>query len=393
MLLRGLDVLLAGLVCVAVAVGAQAAPASHAGLGAWPLAVAGGVLLAVYLIGRASISTLAAGLDAPRGRLWPEGAWVAALIVCWVALLWWSPSALWIAFPLMLLQMHALGPRRGVVAVALTTGFAIAHGLRTGWSGVESLGGILGPVVGAGVAIAVVLGLEAIARESAERQRVVDELGRAREHLAELDRERAVLGERGRLAREIHDTLAQGLAGIELLLRAARPHLDDSPAAELVDRAAETARENLTEARRFVRALAPADLAEHSLAAALLRQVERVREHGVDADLRVAGTASSLSLATEAALLRIAQSALANVVQHADATRVDVGLTFADDEVRLDIVDDGVGFDPDAASVGFGLPGMASRVRELGGRFAVESSAGDGTAVAVVLPVEQEGGR
>ena len=161
----------------------------------------------------------------------------------------------------------------------------------------------------------------------------------------------------------------------------------------LVDRAAETARENLTEARCFVRALAPADLAEHSLAAALLRQVERVREHGVDADLRVAGTASSLSLATEAALLRIAQSALANVVQHADATRVDVGLTFADDEVRLDIVDDGVGFDPDAASVGFGLPGMASRVRELGGRFAVESSAGDGTAVAVVLPVEQEGGR
>ena len=202
-----------------------------------------------------------------------------------------------------------------------------------------------------------------------------------------------MLGERGRLAREIHDTLAQGLAGIELLLRAARPHLDDSPAAELVDRAAETARENLTEARRFVRALAPADLAEHSLAAALLRQVERVREHGVDADLRVAGTASSLSLATEAALLRIAQSALANVVQHADATRVDVGLTFADDEVRLDIVDDGVGFDPDAASVGFGLPGMASRVRELGGRFAVESSAGDGTAVAVVLPVEREGGR
>ena len=121
----------------------------------------------------------------------------------------------------MLLQMHVLGPHRGVLAVVGTTVVAVGAGL-LGRTGTDSaIGFVLGPVIGAAVAVVVMLGLEALARESEERRRTVEELTEVREHLAEAERDAAVAGERERLAREIHDTLAQGYSAIELLLRAA----------------------------------------------------------------------------------------------------------------------------------------------------------------------------
>ena len=90
-------------------------------------------------------------------------------------------------------------------------------------------------------------------------------------------------------------------------------------------------------------------------------------------------------------MLRIAQSALANATQHADATRVAVTLSYMDTEVALDVVDDGGGFDPDTVSTGdrgFGLPGMRARADSLRGTLAVESKPGEGTAIAITVPLE-----
>lgn len=110
----------------------------------------------------------------------------------------------------------------------------------------------------------------------------------------------------------------------------------------------------------------------------------------------MSGTPRVLPTPYEVALLRIAQSALANVVRHAGAGRAEITLTFMDTSVTLDVVDDGRGFDPSAASPaasdggGFGLPAMRARAGTLGGLFTVESAPGQGTAVAVTLPLPVE---
>jgi signal transduction histidine kinase len=264
------------------------------------------------------------------------------------------------------------------------------------------VGSILGPVLGAGVAIVVVRGFAAVARESAGRQRLIDELEGAREHLAAAERAEAVAVERERLAREIHDTLAQGFSSIELLLRAAGDFIGrgDEPAArDLIDRSRDEARRNLEEARRFVRGLAPADLVSGTLVRALERAATRAGGSG-GPQVRVvtSGTAGDVPVVVEAALLRVAQSALANALQHADAANVAITVTFLDGggdaAVALDIVDDGIGFDPDAVAsraggrrLGFGLVAMRSRVEELGGELAVESTPGLGTAISANVPI------
>ncbi|MBK3587502.1 winged helix-turn-helix domain-containing protein, partial [Streptomyces sp. MBT57] len=200
--------------------------------------------------------------------------------------------------------------------------------------------------------------------------------------------------ERERLAREIHDTLAQGLSSIQLLLRAAERTLpDQAPATAHVRAAREAAQANLAEARSFVRALTPPDLEHGSLAAALERLCARTTAPGLTVRFAVSGTPVELPTPYEVALLRTAQSALANTVRHAGAGRAEITLSFMDTSVALDVVDDGRGFDPSGAPVdergdgGFGLPAMRSRAATLGGTLSVESAPGQGTALAVTLPV------
>lgn len=385
-MLRGLDVLLVVLVLVTVV---QASPGAR-----WLATVAGTALVGVHVWGRRHVRVHETAVDGPRGGR-VVLAWMAADLALWVVLLAASPAALWLAFPLVLLQMHVLGPRRGIPLAALTTAGAVAAGLARRSPGDPLLGFVLGPVVGAAVAIGVVLGLEALVRESQARQRALDELTAAKVHLAAAERDRVVAAERERLAREVHDTLAQGFTAVELLLRSARQALgcDDARAADLVDTARRTALDNLAEARRFVRALSPADLADSSLPDALRRVAARSAGQELRVAVRVEGAARPLAVPVETTLLRVAQSAFANVHQHAHARRVDVTLTYLDDTVLLDVVDDGDGFDPDApaAGGGFGLPAMRSRVRELGGTLAVETAPGEGTAVAVSLPAAAPG--
>lgn len=319
--------------------------------------------------------------------------WLAGLCAAWAALLVVSPDGLWIAFPLYFLELHLLRLRWGVTAVAVTACAAIGGFLAHSRS--VTPGAFLGPLLGGAVAVATVLGYQALYRESERRRELIEELITTRAELAAAERSAGILAERERLAREIHDTLAQGLSSIQLLLRAAERSLPaDSPAVAHIGRAREAAQDNLAEARRFVRALTPPDLEHGSLPAALERLCSGAP--GPRVRFSLSGTPRPLPTPYEVALLRIAQSALANVVRHAGAGRAEITLTFMDTSVTLDIVDDGKGFDPSSASSapsgggGFGLPAMRSRAETLSGLFTVESSPGQGTAVAVTLPLPAE---
>ncbi|MEU7602947.1 sensor histidine kinase [Streptomyces sp. NPDC041003] len=351
------------------------------------------VLAAVY----------AAGVRAPAVHSSPRAGavWLAGLGAAWAALLAVSPDGLWIAFPLYFLELHLLRLRWGVAAVAVTACAAIGGFLAH--SSTATPGAFLGPLLGGAVAVATVLGYQALYRESERRRELIEELITTRAELAAAERGAGILAERERLAREIHDTLAQGLSSIQLLLRAAERALpEEAPALEHIARAREAAQENLAEARRFVRALTPPDLEHGSLAAALERLCAGVP--GPRVRFSLSGSPRVLPTPYEVALLRIAQSALANVVRHARAGRAEITLTFMDASVTLDIVDDGHGFDPPPATAGrcphsaasgsgdggFGLPAMRSRAETLGGLFTVESAPGQGTAVAVTLPLPLE---
>jgi signal transduction histidine kinase len=186
-------------------------------------------------------------------------------------------------------------------------------------------------------------------------------------------REAGVADERRRLAAEIHDTLAQGLTGIITQLQAAAD-------GEHVRRATDLARESLREARRSVRDLAPAHL-EHDTLPDALKKIT-----GDRARLTVTGTAEPLHGELEAALLRIAQEALANATRHAHAERIGVTLSYMDGEVALDVRDDGRGFTGPPAG-GFGLTAMRERAERVAGTLEIESEPGRGTAVSARVPL------
>lgn len=390
-LLVGLDLLVVGLTVLAVL---------QADRPVWRALVAAVLLLVAYVIGRRELRVDERAVATLRGRWWPNGAWVLALVVAWVAFLLTSRSALWLAFPLVVVAMHALGPHVGFLVGGAITVVAAVPGL-TGTGDLP--GAVVGPVLGGMVAMGVVLGFEALAREARDRQRTLDELEQVRDHLAGAERERAVGAERERLARELHDSIAQGLSAIDLLLRAARSCVgtDDERARTYLDQAQGAVGDSLAEARRIVEALTPVPLDGVTLSGALARLATSTRqatEAGTGSPLGIrvgtVGETRALPAAVETALLRVAQSALGNVVQHADARRVDVTLTFEPDAVLLDVVDDGRGFDPDAGEGaprhgrrgGFGLSAIRSRVKELGGSLTLETAPGEGTALVVRVP-------
>lgn len=204
-------------------------------------------------------------------------------------------------------------------------------------------------------------------------------------------REAGISEERQRLAREIHDTLAQSLTGVITQLEAA-DQSDHDPLTRRrhLDNAAGLARQGLTEARRSVRALAPGALEHGRLPDALDQQVRDWSQlHAIPAETLVTGATVSLPTQAEVALLRVAQEALANVGKHAEASRVVVTLSGLDDQVLLDIRDDGCGFDASAVTNGssFGLISMRQRLAELGGELTVESGLGAGTAISACIPI------
>jgi signal transduction histidine kinase len=228
------------------------------------------------------------------------------------------------------------------------------------------------------------------------RQEAIDELTEANRKLEELQaqlvaqaREAGVAEERQRLAREIHDTLAQGLIGIITQLQAAG--VEGSPGSEHIDAAIALARESLSEARRSVQALAPEPLQSARLPDALSDVASRwSRLSGVQAQVTTTGVARAVRPEVEVALLRTAQEALANVAKHAHAQRVGLTLSYMEDVVTLDVRDDGVGFrngDAHAGAGGFGLEAMRQRIAQVAGTLEIESERDGGTAVCASVPV------
>ncbi|MFD4226151.1 sensor histidine kinase [Streptomyces sp. NPDC058545] len=320
--------------------------------------------------------------------------WLAAVGACWLVLLALSSEAVWLAFPLYFLQLHLLPRGAGLAAVAATAATAIAGFAVHQHSFSPAMA--IGPALGAAVAVAVVWGYQALYRESEHRRRLIEELTATRADLAAAQHTAGVLAERDRLAREIHDTLAQGLSSIQLLLRAAERALPQAPqnAARYVDQARQAAVDNLAETRRFVAALTPPTLEGTTLAGALERLCTTTSaRHRLTARFHLTGDPAPLATAHEVALLRIAQSALANTVRHAEATTAEVTLSYLGDHVALDVVDDGRGFDParlpapDPEAGGFGLAAMRARAQALGGTLTIESAPGHGTALATQLPL------
>ncbi|TMR34182.1 sensor histidine kinase [Actinomadura geliboluensis] len=197
-----------------------------------------------------------------------------------------------------------------------------------------------------------------------------------------------VLEERARMAREIHDTLAQGLSGITTQLEAAEQAMPDLPAVgKRIALAKELARDNLREARRSVDALRPGPLADTRLEVALEQVAGRWSQtSGVTASVSVEGTPRPLGGQVGTTLLRAAQEGLSNAAKHARAGQVAITLTYMDDQVTLDVFDDGAGFDPAVPSAGYGLAAMRERAGSVGGTLTVESAPGEGTALCLRIP-------
>lgn len=321
-------------------------------------------------------------------------AFLGGMIGLWYGLLTLHPAfylLLFILYPLIFgrLRLGLAIP----VALALNALTVLREVLDSGrpltenWSPVGW--GILSATLGIGFAV----WITRIIHQSVERRQLIEQLQTTRQELAEAEREAGRLAERGRLAREIHDTLAQGLISIVLLLEATEDALPPASATARrhLEQALRTARENLGESRRLVWELRPESLATASLGEALQRQVQRLGEEtGIGASATVTGRPRQLPADTEVALLRIAQEALANVRKHSGASRMALTLSYMEDETVLDVRDDGVGFDPREcrarAGGGYGLRVMNERVHELGGQLTVETSPGKGTTVAVSLP-------
>lgn len=217
--------------------------------------------------------------------------------------------------------------------------------------------------------------------------------------LYERSRELSILSERNRLALELHDVVSQKLFSLSLSADAAATLLgrDTDAAHAQLERVRELAREALAELRSLILGLRPADLDKDGLEGALRKEVEMLsRVHAIDVELHVdcpgppVGNGDPVGDGErQLEVLRIAHEALHNAVRHAAARRVAVELTGRGQTLRLEVADDGVGFDPEdpeLRSRHLGLTSMEERARELGGTLSLRSTPGHGTRVTLEVP-------
>ncbi|MGE0819204.1 MAG: sensor histidine kinase [Candidatus Nanopelagicales bacterium] len=302
-----------------------------------------------------------------------------------------DPAGLVILFGLYPIGFVVFERRGAIIAtVAITLTFTTMLAARDGFSRDSVL--LSGFTAVGNIVFALVIGLfiDGIVRESRARKALLEQLQSTQSELAALEREAGAAAERERLARDIHDTLAQGFTSIVMLSQAGEAAAADGRGAEAAARLRqiqETAREGLAEARALVGSMTPPALEGDGLPDALARLVDRFgRDTGVHASFRLDGEPGQLSATSDVVALRATQEALANVRKHAGATRVDVVLRYDEDGALVSVSDDGAGFDPAAPRPGYGLDGLAQRVESVGGLSSVESSPGEGTRVRVRVP-------
>ncbi|WP_199548072.1 sensor histidine kinase [Streptomyces sp. N35] len=253
--------------------------------------------------------------------------------------------------------------------------------LRNGWSAEFFGETVVGTLIVVAVGVLIGLWAHSVVEQSTERARLIVELEQTQARLAQAHQRQGAADERERMAREIHDTLAQGFASIIVHAEAARAGTGRS--AQQLRAIESTARDNLAEARALVGA-GRQQIAAGSVARTLGRVLDRFAE---DTELTVDRELDDIVCDQPAriALLRCTQESLANVRKHARATTVSVVLTKGPYGVELEITDDGTGFVVEK-SAGFGLVGMERRLAELGGELTITSSLGDGTRVLARIP-------
>ena len=341
---------------------------------------------------------LAYAVLALRGLVQNAVGWgTAYLAVAWGLVLtvqWLNPDTeTWVLFFILFPQMWAmLGRRLAIRGTFVVVGaLALIKWLTSDRTSGMATSIIISSVISIGLSLALGLFIHRIITEAESRAETIDELRRTQDLLAAAERDRGVHEERERLAREIHDTLAQGFTSVLALARAADAALardDVGTARERLDLVESTAADNLREARLIVAELTPGHLQSRTLAEALDRLVTAVAaETGIDSRLVVTGEPVVLGANADVVLLRTAQEALSNVRRHAAAAAVIIELSYAHlDRVRLEVADDGAGFDTAATRPGFGLDGVTARVAELGGEVRVTSAPGEGTRVRLEVP-------
>jgi signal transduction histidine kinase len=327
----------------------------------------------------------------PRGAGWHDRrrvllfwAGAAALVAVLAGL---SPVYVLVLYGLIPLLFTTLG-WSGLVGVV---GLAALVGWRAQvWDdGAEAALGLLTVVC---LALGIAAVLDAVEQQSSRRRDALAALTATRAELAETARRAGVLEERERLARDLHDTVAQGLTSVVTHLEAAEQAWEQRPgdARGHLSVARDAARDGLGDARRAVAALRPDLLEGRTLHQALERRADRwSAATGVVAVVETTGEPVPLHPDAETALLRAAEEALANAAKHARATRVTLTLSWLGDAVALDVDDDGVGFADVPAPrehSGFGLPGLRERLAAVGGRLEVESAPGEGTTLMAQVP-------
>jgi signal transduction histidine kinase len=319
---------------------------------------------------------------------------IMGVILLWFALVNMSPAYYFTLFGLFGQLFLHLPLRYGLIALLILTGSIIYEQLADAGATFSLTNPTIWVFLFTALG-AIILGvwITAIIGQSTRRRQLIEQLEATQAELAAAERRAGILAERQRLARDIHDTLAQGFTSIVMHLEAADQALPDDldTLQKHLDRARGTARTSLEQARRVVHALRPHSLEQRSLPDAIERTAVRWQEEtGIPLTTTTTGDPIPLHPDIEVTLLRAAQEALANIRKHAQATAVQLTLSYIDDVVVLDVQDNGVSFAGAAASPlsgGYGLQAMRERAEQCGGSVTLESEPGEGTTVVVSIPI------
>lgn len=322
---------------------------------------------------------------------WAPYAWLGVVVALWVGLMQVSADFVWLEFPLVMLACVIL-PRwwellaaAGLLCVSL---WAVAGpGVGSGAGG--NIGAVVGPSIGTVLAVFIVHAYRALRAEADHYKQMADDLRSAQRERAAAEHAAGVAQERARLAREVHDTMAQGLSSIVLLGRALDKQLgDDAAARETLDVIRSTAADNLAEARRFVK-INSADtvsVEDKPQRVALPVRLERLaraasdRQRALGEPLEVQVNAVDLPEPAASVAERMVREGLSNIVRHAGASKAVITVDKLGATATIDVFDNGRGI---SGKEGYGLKGLRARVEEIGGELSVE-----GNVLAATLPLE-----
>lgn len=336
---------------------------------------------------------------------WRPLVYIAVLASAWAMVIAETPHATYFLFALIGTSQWLLPERTGALVTFSLTAFTIAgqvfhHGASTGT--------VVGPLLIAVLMLAFMHMYRAMRSEALQKNTVIAQLRSAQDQLVESEREKARITERERLGRDLHDTTAQSLSSVILRLGLADEALSSGEVAFALDHvrsASDATSEALSELRSAISHLTPHESGPARLKTALARVVDTARSRVVAVpgeaapviECHVSHELPELDMTTATSLVRIVQSSLANALDHARASRIEVRAYADGGELHVDIEDDGRGFDVDEVllgprcdSGGYGLGFVVKRSRELGGNAAIIASPGDGTLVSVTIPVAQE---